>query len=336
MRSPSGSDAICAADSAGRLDKHEELAREAAATRQNLVCTCGPKYLRLRSEHGELVKPRGGSVNLCEYCAKLAAVENCEMLVLDALDGNAPAILMVLTTRTATIDMGAFRQARQQLIAVLRRRWPDVQYASEVEFTTGYGPRSGGQRRPHWNWFIKGVPVSDIDEMERLSIATWCRLVDAEPAGQYVAPIENAIGVTKYVTEHFMKASQRPPAGFTGQRFNTSLRYFGTMTRAQARARAKDSLALKRELWKAAQRSSDAHEVELTAQLAHRRNVATRWVLASETGARLSAAAIPLRSPRERLELQRAIRDRRAFRRLAQLLAPDWMPHRETLFSDRA
>jgi hypothetical protein len=329
--SPSGADAICAPDSGAALGKHEELGLKSSER-----CSCGPAHLRLRSEHGELVKPRGKCVNKCSYCAKLAAVENCEMLVADALDGDAPTLIMILGTRTATLSMSEFRAARRMLVQKLRRRWPAVEYAYQVEFTTGYGPHSGGLRRPHWNWFVKGVAVECVDELRALAVTEWCRLVDAEPHAQYVERIGSAVGLTKYVTEHFMKASQAPPAGFTGQRFNCSTGYFGSITRRVARARAKDALALKRELWKASQRSSDAHDVELTAQLAHRRNLATRWVLASETGARLSPAAIPLRSPRERLALQRAIRDRRAARRLAQLLAPDWMPHRETLFTDRS
>jgi hypothetical protein len=332
----SGADATaCGPDSVIPLGKHEELPIK-ERQRASESCTCGPAHLRLRSEHGELVKVRGKCVNKCSYCAKLAAVENCEMLMADALDGDRPTLIMILGTRTATLNMREFEAGRQAVVQKLRRRWPAFEYAYQVEFTTGYGPHSGGLRRPHWNWFCKGVPAGCEEEARGLAVPEWCRLVDAEPHAQYVDRIDNAVGLTKYVTQHFMKASQAPPAGFTGQRFNCSKGYFGSITRATARARAKDSLALGRELWKAAQRSSDAHEIELTAQLAHRRNVATRWVLASETGARLSAAAIPLRAPRERLALQRAIRDRRSARRLAQLVSPDWMPHRETLFSDRA
>ena len=301
MRSPSGSDAICAADSAGPLGKHEELADKERQRANEQGCTCGPKYLRLRSEHGELVKPRGGSVNLCEYCAKLAAVENCEMLMLDALDGNAPTVLMILGTRTATLDMGEFRAARDHMVKAIRRRWPAFEYACQTEYTTGYGPKSGGLRRPHQNWFCKGIAAGDADELFEVAVPVWCAGVDAEPFLQYVATIDNVVGLTKYVTDHFMKASQRPPAGFKGQRFNTSAGYFGAITRAQARARAKDSLALKRELHKYRLVLDDAHDIELAANLAHRRNVATRWVLASETGVRLSDSAIAKTTLTERL-----------------------------------
>ncbi len=119
MGSPSGADAICAPDSGAGLGKHEEL-----PTKSSDRCTCGPAHLRLRSEHGELVQPRGKCVNKCSYCAKLAAVENCEMLVADALDGDAPTLIMILGTRTATLNMTEFEAGRQSVVRKLRRRWP--------------------------------------------------------------------------------------------------------------------------------------------------------------------------------------------------------------------
>lgn len=101
---------------------------------------CGPRSLRLRSEHGELVPVRGRSVNPCRYCARLAAVENAEMLALDALEGDAPQVLVVLTTRTAGVDMAGFYRGLEMVRRELRKRWPATEYASLVEFTTGYGP----------------------------------------------------------------------------------------------------------------------------------------------------------------------------------------------------
>ncbi len=290
---------FCASDATlpgAALGKHEEL-----GTKSSESCTCAPKYLLLRSEHGELVKPRGKCVNKCAYCAKLAAVENCEMLSADALQGDAPALVMILGTRTATLDMEAFRDARRAVVRKIRRRWPAFEYAYQVEYSTGMGPRSGGRRRPHWNWFCKGIGEGEVDELRDLAVGEWCRLVDAEPQAQYVARIDNAVGLTKYVAQHFMKEAQAPPAGFTAQRFNCSEGYFGSITRRVARARARDALALKREVYKHANVLDGGHDVELAAQLAHRRNVATRWVLASATGSRLSESAIPKRRLAERL-----------------------------------
>ena len=227
-------------------------------------------------------------MNRCEYCAKLAAVENCEMLVLDALNGNAPQIVAILGTRTPALDMDAFARAREYVVDAVRRRWPDAEYAYEVEFTTGYGPRSGGLRRPHWNWFWKNVPVEDVEQVAGVVVGAWCRHVDALPEHQYVAAIRNEIGLTKYVTEHFMKASQRPPAGFRGQRFCCSRRYFGEgVTVATARARARESLRRKRELHKAIEAGFGPHDAELVAHQALELAARTVWVLTNERGVRI-------------------------------------------------
>jgi hypothetical protein len=277
----------------GSLGKHEELSSS---------CTCGPKNLRLRSDQGELVKPRGGAVNRCEYCAKLAAVENCEMLVLDALQGDAPQLVAILGTRTVTLDMAAFALGRQRVREEVRKRWPAAEYAYEVEFTEGYGPRSGGKRRPHWNWFWKGIPRHDWTVASWVIVTTWCRYVDAEPQAQYVDLIRNEIGLTKYVTEHFMKASQRPPEGFTGQRFCASRGYFGGITVTTARARARESLRSKRERWKAIQAGHEAHDVELLVHQALELAARTVWVLTNDRGARVGAIG---HDPR-RMILQRA------------------------------
>lgn len=235
------------------------------------------------------MKLRGKSVNRCDYCAMLAAVENCEMVVLDALEGDAPQIVCILGTRTATLDMAAFKQAREKLVKAVRRRWPAAEYVYEVEYTTGYGPRAGGERRPHWNWFWKRIPRQDADELRAICVRIWCSHVDAEPQAQYVAEIDNAVGLTKYVTEHFMKESQRPPKGFTGQRFCCSRGYFGEgVTVTVARARARESLRRKREIWKATRAGFGAHDAEL---VAHERLVeaaATVWTLTNERGVPMS------------------------------------------------
>jgi hypothetical protein len=274
---------------AAPLGKHEEL-----ATSEPRSCTCGPAKLRLRSDQGELVRPRGGSVNRCDYCAKLAAIENGEMLALDALGGDAPTMLAILGTRTATLDMAAFRRGRDMLVRALRGSWPAFEYACEVEYTTGYGPRAGGERRPHWNWLTKGIPDDDVDGARELMREMWCTHVDAEPERQYVELLRSAGAALKYVTAHYMKASQRPPEGFTGQRFNCSRGYFGSITVTTARARARESLRLKRELWKAEQRGiEDAYDRELVAHQALAAAASTSWVLTGETGARLTDQALP-------------------------------------------
>jgi hypothetical protein len=80
--------------------------------------------LRLRSTAGVMVPGRCRATRLCDYCAKLAAVETSEVLMLDALNGSSPALWMVLTTRETNPDLPRVKRARAKLVKAIRRRWP--------------------------------------------------------------------------------------------------------------------------------------------------------------------------------------------------------------------
>jgi hypothetical protein len=252
-------------------------------------CTCAPVHLWLCSDRGELVKPYGGCTNRCDYCAGLVAKENAEMLTEDARSGGrAPGIVVVLTTREATEDMAQFARPRQYVARAVRRRWPGADYAYLVEYTTGYGTHSGGHRRPHWNVLWKGVPPEAADELRRLIVPIWCSHVDAEPQAQYVGSLDSAGGFSTYVTEHFMKASQRPPKGWRGQRFCASRGYFGALTVTQARARARLRLGFKRSLWKQCQLGFRRGMLLCLALGNHATAVDTVWRLSNRHGARIA------------------------------------------------
>ena len=125
------------------LDLHEGI-----STPTSRSCPRWPSSLALLSGSGVRVSGRCKATNLRDYCARLYAVETCEMLGVDA-EHDPPSLLVVLTTRTADMNPATFTRAREKLIQERRRRFPDLEYACIVEFTTGYGPRSGGVRRPH-------------------------------------------------------------------------------------------------------------------------------------------------------------------------------------------
>lgn len=213
-------------------------------------CKRWPDGLLLESTLGHLVKGRCRATNLCDYCARLAAIENTEVLALDALHGIAPRIWAVLTTRRADLDPASFYRSREQLAKALRRRWPSLEWSALVEFTTGYGANSGGRRRPHWNLLLKGVGPEDVAAIRDVIESVWCPRVDARPEGQHVGEIGQAEGLMRYLALHFQKESQAPPAGWSGHRFLKSRGYLWLPT-PQAREQARASLNLKRELWKA-------------------------------------------------------------------------------------
>lgn len=222
--------------------------REGLDPRVEGGCGRWPETMRLVASDGTVRRGRCGSVNLCSYCAKLRAIENAEMLALDALDHGAPEVWACLTTRTPDPSPRSFYRAREQVRKALRRRWSECQDATLVEFTTGYGPRSGGHRRPHWNALLKGVPTADVEEAKAVVARIWCGQVDAEEARQHVGEIADAGGLMRYLALHFQKESQAPPKGWKGHRFVASRAYFPNGAPA-ARERAKESLRVGRAVY---------------------------------------------------------------------------------------
>jgi hypothetical protein len=258
----------------GALDLHEGISDPAIGG-----CPRWPEHLRLRSSLGELVRGRCRASNQCAYCARLAAVETAEMLALDALNGSAPRVWMVLTTRSTSTDPGDFYEARRQVLRALRRRWPDLEAAWVLEFTTGYGKRAGGARRPHWNALLKGVGPEDVGQVRDVVERVWCSRVDATAAGQFVGEIAGAGGLMRYLALHFQKESQAPPPGWRGHRFTATRGYLSTPTPI-AREAARRALRFKRELWRArAEGRSDPAEIELVAREAMAIADATDWQL---------------------------------------------------------
>jgi hypothetical protein len=198
---------------------------------------------------GEQLSGRCQSPNECDYCATLAAVENAEVLQLDAMTNEPPSIVAILGTRSTSTKPADFWRSREQLVKALKRRWPGCEYAALVEYTTGYGPRSGGRRRPHWNLLLKGVPAEDHDQVADVVAKVWCPRVNAKPQAQYVAPVQEFGGLSRYVAMHFQKSSQRPPAGWKGHRFLHSRGYFAAPM-PEIRAQARESLNRKRVAWR--------------------------------------------------------------------------------------
>jgi hypothetical protein len=248
------------------LDLHEGISDPAA-----LGCPRWPENLRLLNRStGELVRGRCRATNQCSYCAKLAAVENAELLALDALAGGAPSIWLVLTTATASDDPRRFYRSREQVWKAVKRRWPNAEYAGLVEFTTGYGTRSEGRRRPHWNLLVRGVDPADLEQLRDVVTSVWCRREHATPEAQFAGHVDEVGGLLRYIALHFQKQSQQPPKGWRGHRFLHSRGYLSRPT-PELRHDAQRSLRLKRLIW----RGLDVETAELELALAE----STTWTM---------------------------------------------------------
>jgi hypothetical protein len=217
-------------------------------------CERWPEPLALaiyRADSGEVARHvRGacGCVNKCRVCARSKAVENAEVLAIDAMETGGPEVWIVLGTRSDDADPVTFYKAREYVIAAVRRRWPGAGYCGLVEFTTGHGPRAGGKRRPHWNLLLKGVPGDQVAELEEVVRRIWCAHVDAEPERQYVGTVREAGGLMRYLALHFQKESQAPPEGWSGHRFIHGGYFSESLPTLRERARLQ--LQFKREVWK--------------------------------------------------------------------------------------
>ncbi len=267
---------------AGALVLHEGIGDKWRVDAPCTGCDRWPEGLRLRDSNGVLVLGRCKATNLCLYCARLAAIENTELLALDALHGEAPAIWLVLGTGTDELDPKVFYAARKHLIKSLRRAFPCrvVDWAALVEFTTGYSTQSGGRRFPHWNVLLKGLYESDIEAVRAIVARVWCGRPEfrATIEAQHVGTIYAEGGLMRYLALHFQKESQSPPEGWSGHRFLKSRGYLWTDT-PTARATAKQSLKLKRELHKALGQGWTGEEADNLAHQAVEDANALSWEL---------------------------------------------------------
>ena len=211
------------------LDLHEGI-------RDPLGCKRWPEHLRLlNATTGELLPGRCKATNLCDYCARLFAVETSEMLLLDAME-DAPSLYVVLTARELLTRADCEAHLRQ-LRRSLRKRWPAIRWAVLVEF----------QRRGalHLNLLVKGVPADEADELHERASALWCSRVDAKPQAQFVGNVHDGAGLVRYISLHFLKPAQAPPKGWSGHRTSQSRDYLVRPASAM-REEARRSLRAKR------------------------------------------------------------------------------------------
>jgi hypothetical protein len=178
------------------------------------------------------------------------------------MHGNAPTSYLVLTQPSADREPRSYYESRNQLQRVLRSQLDGYEAAWLVEFTTGRAKTSGGLRRPHFNALLKGVRTDDQTTVVRQVVEdVWCRRQGATSAAQYVAPVGEVGGLTRYLALHFAKPGQAPPAGWRGHRFRATRGYLWCPT-PQARKLARESLSNKRELWRALGAGMDATAAE--------------------------------------------------------------------------
>jgi hypothetical protein len=158
------------------------------------------------------------------------------MLRTDAEENSAPTHVLTLTSSRVAWTSKEYARACATFWQAFRRRYGHVEYCGFVEFTTGKGKRSGGHRRLHTHWLVKGLDQAvDVAEVQAWVSAEWSKLTGAWRVE--FARLETVGGVVGYLALHHEKAEQRPPVGWTGRRLRPSKGYFAE-TGARRRARA--------------------------------------------------------------------------------------------------
>lgn len=225
------------------------------AERVAFRCLFPSKYAGWITAAGEFVPARCGATNRCPYCAYLAVVENALVVALDAELGGFPRVGVTLTTADPVHDPARFRLAVADVFKALRAALGPVEYLGFMEWTTGRGRRSGGHRRAHMHVLVKGLAPRDAPIAEAAVRAAW-RLGSQVEARQ----LRSVAGATAYLVHHHNKASQAPPAGYTGKRLRPSKGYYAAPV-ADLRRQAHELLVSKR-LRRAASRAVQWEELD--------------------------------------------------------------------------
>jgi hypothetical protein len=262
-------DVLVAADSrpsGAPLDLHEGIATKP----RNQGCARWPKSLRLASNAGGLLKGRCRATNLCRYCQALYVIETVEALTLDALQGSAPSIWVVLTAREHLTRPDLNAHLKEIRRSLQRHGWV-FEWFAQVEF----------QRRGalHVNLLVKGVHGDDCERFREALVSAWCHRVDALPVAQWAEAVADPIAVTRYTSKmlaHGLKYEQSPPLGWKGHRTSHTRGYFGRPM-WKVRAEAAASLRLKRAIWRAEQDGFTAVESQVVAELEVLRAEQLRW-----------------------------------------------------------
>jgi hypothetical protein len=166
--------------------------------------------------------------------------ELARCLVLDARI-ETPTVCITLTTHDPDLPASVYRDGSAVLFKRLRRLYGRVEYFGAIEFTTGRSVTSGGRRRMHGHYLVKGLPADRVLEVERIVRETW-----AESTGAIIVEVAALVSpgaALGYLGLHHRKPSQSPPAEWRGMTERSSRGYWSKPI-AELRAQASQELAI--------------------------------------------------------------------------------------------
>jgi len=170
----------------------------------------------------ELVGPRCKRRD-CGRCWSIRSRQLARCLVLDARV-EAPGYCLTLTTRDPDTAPATYRDGSRDVFRRLRRLYGRVEYFGAIEFTTGKAARSGGRRRMHGHYLLKGLDGVDVLDVEAKVRETWATVTGAWRIE--VAALVSPGAALGYLGLHHRKPSQAPPAEWRGMTERASCGYW--------------------------------------------------------------------------------------------------------------
>jgi hypothetical protein len=166
----------------------------------------------------------------CPFCGRKRARITARMLKNDALI-DAPGWAVCLTTRDPHTTGDQVRRGSNAVWQALRREYTIAEYFGRVEFTTGLAPLSGGYRRIHVHYCVKGLPCATVDRATEIARHAWM----GQNVGAWrveVAGLRTPAAALHYLNLHHAKAEQLPPLGWNGRTERVSRGYWSSDPKA--------------------------------------------------------------------------------------------------------
>lgn len=225
----------------------------------------------------------------CEVCGPRRARITARVIAEDAKQ-ERPRYALTLTTRDPDTTAKQFARGCEAVWRALRREYGRVEYYGRIEFTTGRAKLSGGRRRIHVHFLVKGEFASAA-KAEAIARRAW---MNQNPGAWRVqlTELRTVKAALQYVFLHHAKPEQLPPAEWVGRVDRGSAGYFSeSVTTLRERARVSlhaDHLErLGRARWAAERIAEHRHERYIAAKADKR---ALRDALRAE---RLQAINVP-------------------------------------------
>lgn len=160
---------------------------------------------------------------------------------------EAPTVCVTLTTRDPDLPARLYRDGSHYVFKSLRRRFGRVEFFGAIEFTTGRARRSGGRRRMHGHYLVKGIHQADVLDAETIVRRCWSATTGAVVVE--VAALVSPGAALGYLGLHHRKASQAPPAEWRGMTERSSRGYWSSPI-GELRKRARAELAAEAHAWR--------------------------------------------------------------------------------------